>query len=212
DMPEAFEKLREITGRLERYYKDVQDFEFTIQDGELFLLQTRTGKRAGAAAVKIAVDMVDEGLITQDEAVLRVAPESLEQLLHRRVDPGTTTESIASGLAASPGAAVGRAVFTADDAEKWAERGEKVVLVRKETVPDDIHRMVAAQGSLTAPGGSPSHAAVVARGMGKCCVAGASEVRVDERARCFTVGGRTIRQGDVSSLDGARGPRACGAV
>ena len=212
ELPGAFRKLREITRRLETHYKDVQDFEFTIQDGELFLLQTRAGKRAGAAAVKIAVDMVDEGLITQEEAVLRVAPESLEQLLHRRVDPDTTARPIAEGLAASPGAAVGRAVFTADDAEKWAERGEKVVLVRKETVPDDIHGMVAAQGILTATGGSTSHAAVVARGMGKCCVAGASEVRVDERGKCFSVGGRMIRQGDVISLDGARGLVFEGAV
>jgi len=212
ELPGAFRKLREITRRLETHYKDVQDFEFTIQDGELFLLQTRTGKRAGAAAVKIAVDMVDEGLITQEEAVLRVTPDSLEQLLHRRVDPDTAARPIAEGLAASPGAAVGRAVFTADDAEKWAERGEKVVLVRRETVPDDIHGMVAAQGILTATGGSTSHAAVVARGMGKCCVAGASEVRVDERGKCFMVGGRTIKQGDVISLDGARGLVFEGAV
>jgi pyruvate,orthophosphate dikinase len=212
DLPQAFQKLREIMQRLETHYRDVQDFEFTIQEGELFLLQTRAGKRAGAAAVKIAVDMVDEGLLTRDEALLRVAPESLEQLLHRRVDPDTTARPLAEGLAASPGAAVGRAVFTADDAEKWAARGEKVVLVRKETVPDDIHGMVAAQGILTATGGSTSHAAVVARGMGKCCVAGASEVHVDERGKCFTVGGRAIKQGDVISLDGTRGLVFEGAV
>ncbi len=212
ELPAAYKQLREITRRLEQHYRDVQDFEFTIQDGTLYLLQTRAGKRAGAAAVKIAVDMVDEGLLSKREALLSVEPESLEQLLHRRVDPDASAEPIAKGLAASPGAAVGRAVFTADDAEKWAARGEKVVLVRRETVPDDIHGMVAAQGILTATGGTTSHAAVVARGMGKCCVAGASEVHVDERARRFTVGGRTVKEGDVISLDGARGLVFAGAV
>jgi len=211
-MPEVFAQLRTITRRLETFYKDVQDFEFTVQEGKLYLLQTRAGKRAGAAAVKIAVDMVDEGLLTWEEALLSVEPESLEQLLHRRVDPDAKVEPIASGIAASPGAAVGRVVFTADEAEKWAAKGEKVVLVRRETVPDDIHGMVAAQGILTATGGSTSHAAVVARGMGKCCVAGASEVRVDERARTFSVGGRTIAEGDVISLDGTRGLVFEGAV
>jgi len=205
DMPAAYAELVEITQRLERHYKDIQDFEFTIEENTLYLLQTRTGKRTGAAAVKIAVDMVDEGLITRNEALLRVEPESLNQLLHPRVDPNADLTPIAHGLAASPGAAVGRAVFTADDAEKWAARGEKVVLVRKETVPDDIHGMAAAQGILTATGGMTSHAAVVARGMGKCCVSGVSEITVDARARSFTAGGHVIRQGDVIALDGTRG-------
>jgi pyruvate,orthophosphate dikinase len=212
DMPRAYDELVGITSRLERYYKDVQDFEFTIEDSTLYLLQTRTGKRTGAAAVQIAVDMVGEGLITRDEAILRVDPESLNQLLHGRVDPEADLVPIAHGLAASPGAAVGRAVFTADDAEKWAARGEKVVLVRKETVPDDIHGMAAAQGILTATGGMTSHAAVVARGMGKCCVSGVSAIAVDERARTFTVGGRTIKQGETISLDGTRGLVFLGAV
>ncbi|MEP7027448.1 MAG: pyruvate, phosphate dikinase [Candidatus Eisenbacteria bacterium] len=212
DLPAAYRQLREITRRLEQYYRDVQDFEFTIQDGTLYLLQTRAGKRTGAAAVKIAVDMVNEGLLSKSEALLSVSPESLEQLLHRRVDPDASAEPIASAIAASPGAAVGRAVFAADDAEKWAARGERVILLRRETVPDDIHGMVAAQGILTATGGTTSHAAVVARGMGKCCVAGASEVHVDEHARRFVVAGRTIAEGDVISLDGTRGLVFAGAV
>ncbi len=212
DLPEAYAELVEITQRLERHYRDVQDFEFTIQEGKLYLLQTRTGKRTGQAAVRIAVDMVESGLLTKAEALLRVDPESLNQLLHGRVDPDADVTPIAKGLAASPGAAVGRAVFTADDAEKWAARGEKVVLVRKETVPDDIHGMAAAQGILTATGGMTSHAAVVARGMGTCCVSGVSAIAVNERARNFVVEGRTVKQGDVISLDGSRGLLFLGPV
>ncbi|MGH7724391.1 MAG: pyruvate, phosphate dikinase [Candidatus Eiseniibacteriota bacterium] len=212
EMPGAYRELVTITQRLEKHYRDVQDFEFTIQDGKLYLLQTRTGKRTGAAAVKIAVDMVGEGLLTKEEALLRVEPESLNQLLHRRVDPDADVAPIANGLAASPGAAVGRCVFTADDAERWAARGEKVVLVRKETVPDDIGGMVAAQGILTSTGGTTSHAAVVARGMGKCCVVGASGITVDEHGKRFAAGDRVVKEGEVVSLDGARGLVFAGAV
>ena len=204
EMPEAFAQLREITSRLERHYRDVQDFEFTIQEGRLFLLQTRTGKRTAQAAVRIAVEMAGEGLISREEAVMRVEPASLDHLLHPRLDPKAKLPLIARGLAASPGAAVGRAVFDADTA---AERGqkEKVILVRKETTPDDIHGMDAAQGILTATGGMTSHAAVVARGMGKPCVSGAASLRVDDRARTLTCDGVTVREGDWISLDGSTG-------
>src|SRR5439155_16164870 len=175
EMPQAYRQLHDITTRLEQHYRDVQDFEFTIQEGKLFLLQTRTGKRTAQAAIRIAVDMVNEGLIGREEAIMRVEPASLDQLLHPRLDPKAKLPVIARGLAASPGAAVGRVVLDADAA---AERGktEKVILVRKETTPDDIHGMDAAQGILTATGGLTSHAAVVARGMGKPCVCGTSEL------------------------------------
>ena len=203
-LPEACAQLREITARLERHYRDMQDFEFTIQEGKLFLLQTRTAKRSAQAAVRIAVEMENEGLITREEALLRVEPASLDQLLHPRLDPKAKLRVIAKGIAASPGAAVGIAVFDADVA---ATRGKKepVILVRKETTPDDIHGMDAAQGILTATGGSTSHAAVVARGMGKPCVAGAGAVRVDEHARRFTVDGVTVKEGDWISIDGSTG-------
>ena len=202
--PAAFGQLREITSRLERHYRDVQDFEFTIQEGTLYLLQTRTGQRTGQAAVKIAVDMANEGLITREEALMRVTPVALDQLLHPRLDPKAKLRVIATGLAASPGAAVGRVVFDADVA---AERGvkERVVLVRKETTPDDIHGMDASQGILTATGGMTSHAAVVTRGRGKPCVAGASSVHVDEKNRRFVAGGVTVQEGDWITLDGGTG-------
>jgi pyruvate,orthophosphate dikinase len=204
EMPAAYEQLRQITLQLERHYRDVQDFEFTVQDGKLYLLQTRNGKRTAAAGVRIAVDMVKEKLITAEEAVLRVAPESLDQLLHPRLDPKQLPAPLTRGLAASPGAAVGRVVFDADTA---AERGkaEKVILVRNETVPDDIHGMDASQGILTATGGQTSHAAVVARGMGKPCVAGAGDVRVDAKNRRFAVGDTVVKEGDWVSLDGSTG-------
>jgi len=210
-MPEAYQQLREITSRLERHYRDVQDFEFTIQEGRLFLLQTRTGKRTAPAAVRIAVEMVREGLINEDEAVMRVEPASLDQLLHPRLDPKAKLTRLAQGLAASPGAAVGRAVFDADVA---AARGKKepVILVRKETTPDDIHGMDAAQGIVTSTGGLTSHAAVVARGMGKPCVCGAGDVRVDEHAKSFTVGRVTVREGEWISIDGASGMVLLGQV
>jgi len=210
-MPQVYEQLREITGRLEQHYRDVQDFEFTVQEGKLFLLQTRTGKRTGQAAVKIAVDMVEEGLLSIEEAVMRVEPAALDQLLHPRFDPKARTRMIAEGLPASPGAAVGVAVFDADTA---AERGkkEKVILVRKETTPDDIHGMDAAQGILTATGGYTSHAAVVTRGMGKPCVSGAGGVQVSAASRRFTAGGVTVKEGDWISIDGSTGKVLLGRV
>ncbi|MFI5372212.1 MAG: putative PEP-binding protein, partial [Candidatus Eisenbacteria bacterium] len=203
--PAAFRELRDITSRLEKHYRDVQDFEFTIQENKLYLLQTRTGKRTAQAAVRIAVDMVGERLISREEAVLRVEPASLDQLLHPRLDPKHKLPVIAQGLAASPGAAVGMAVFDADTAAEWGHDKKKVILVRKETTPDDIHGMDAAQGILTATGGMTSHAAVVARGMGKPCVSGAGGLRVEEKTRTMTVDGRVVREGEWISLDGSTG-------
>ena len=205
ELPEAFRQLHEITKRLERHFRDIQDFEFTVQDRKLYLLQTRTGKRTAQAAVRIAVEMVTEGLITREEALLRVEPQTLDQLLHPRLDPRHKLPLLTQGLAASPGAAVGMAVFDADTAAEWGHAKKKVILVRKETTPDDIHGMDAAQGILTATGGMTSHAAVVARGMGKPCVSGASAVRVDEKTGRMTLAGRTIKQGDWVTLDGSTG-------
>jgi len=205
ELPEAFRQLHEITKRLERHFRDIQDFEFTIQDRKLYLLQTRTGKRTAQAAVRIAVEMVGEGLINREEALLRVEPKSLDQLLHPRLDPKQKLPQLTHGLAASPGAAVGQAVFDADTAAEWGHDKKKVVLVRKETTPDDIHGMDAAQGILTATGGMTSHAAVVARGMGKPCVSGAAGLRVDDKRRLLTVDGRTVKEGDWISLDGSTG-------
>jgi pyruvate,orthophosphate dikinase len=212
EMPEVYHQLREITNRLEHHYRDVQDFEFTIQDGQLFLLQTRNGKRTAQAAVKIAVDMVHEKLITEAEAILRVDPASLDQLLHPRLDPKAKLQVIATGLAASPGAAVGKAVFDADTAAELGHHNDKVILVRKETTPDDIHGMDAAQGILTATGGMTSHAAVVARGMGKPCVSGAGAVHVDEKNRRMTVDGVVVKEGDWITLDGSTGRVMLGRV
>ena len=203
-MPEVYDQLREITNRLERHYRDVQDFEFTIQEGKLYMLQTRNGKRTGKAAVKIAVDMVREGLLSPQEALLRVDPEQLNQLLHPVLDESKPLKTVAKGLPASPGAAVGRVVFTADDAVKEG-KDHPVVLVRAETVPDDIHGMEVAVGILTSRGGMTSHAAVVTRGMGKPCVAGAGDVEVDAKSRQMRVGKLTIKEGDWISLDGTTG-------
>ena len=211
EMPEVYRQLREITSKLERHYRDVQDFEFTVQEGKLFMLQTRTGKRTAHAAVKIAVDMVQEGLITKEEAVLRVEPASLDQLLHPVIDPRAKVEVIARGLPASPGAASGKVVFTADEAVRLAKK-EKVILVRPETTPDDIHGMDAAKGILTARGGMTSHAAVVARGMGKPCVAGCESIRVDLKAEKFFVGKYTIKLGDFITIDGGTGRVIIGKV
>ncbi len=202
--PEAYRQLREITSRLERHYKDVQDFEFTIQEGKLYMLQTRNGKRTGPAAVKIAVDLASEGLITAKEAVMRVEPEQLNQLLHPVLDESTPLTVIAHGLPASPGAAVGRIVFTADEAVARGKH-EPVILVRAETVPDDIHGMEVAAGILTSRGGMTSHAAVVTRGMGKCCVAGCGEAEVDEIKKQLRIGPRVLKAGDWISLDGTTG-------
>jgi pyruvate, orthophosphate dikinase len=190
--------------RLERHYKDLQDFEFTIQEGKLYMLQTRVGKRTAKAAVRIAVDMAEEGLITRKAAILRVEPEQLNQLLHPVLDESTASKVIARGLPASPGAAVGRVVFSADDA---AARGktEPVVLVRAETVPDDIHGMEVAVGILTERGGMTSHAAVVTRGMGKPCIAGCSQAEVNDKKKILQVGKHRIKEGDWISLDGSTG-------
>jgi len=209
--PEAYHQLRDITTRLEQHYKDVQDFEFTIQEGKLYMLQTRNGKRTGKAAVKFAVDMVAEGLITPQEALMRVDPDQLNQLLHPVLDESTPVKVIATGLPASPGAAVGKVVFSADDAVARGKT-EPVVLVRAETVPDDIHGMEVAAGILTSRGGMTSHAAVVTRGMGKCCVAGCSDCDVDAKKKEIKVGDITIKEGDWISLDGSTGRVILGKV
>ena len=211
-LPEAYQELRDFTDRLERHYRDVQDFEFTIEEGRLYMLQTRRGQRTAQAAVGIAVDMVNEGLIAKEEALMRVEPEQLNQLLHPRIDPSAKPNVLARGLAASPGAAVGKVVFDPDEAVDWAGRGERVILVRSETSPDDIHGMDAAQGILTATGGMTSHAAVVARGMGKCCVAGVSTIVVHEKDGYFEVAGKKIQKGETISLNGSTGEVIEGAV
>ena len=212
EMPAVYKQLTEITARLEKHRRDIQDFEFTIQDGELFMLQTRNGKRTAQAAVKIAVDMVHEKLISKEEALRRIEPAQLDQLLHDRIDPSSKVKVLARGLAASPGAASGKVVFNAEDAVMLAGAGEKVILVREETNPDDIHGMEVAAGILTARGGMTSHAAVVARGMGKCCIVGAESIKVNEVRKQFTVGSTIIRERDVLSLDGFTGEIIEGAV
>jgi pyruvate,orthophosphate dikinase len=206
-MPKAYKQLREITTKLERHYKDVQDFEFTIQDERLFMLQTRSGKRTGYAAVVIATDLVDERLVTPKEAILLVDPESLNQLLAPGFDPDEWKKIpvATQGLPASPGAASGQVVFSADDAVEWTQQGKQVVLVRRETVPDDIHGMFVAQGILTATGGMTSHAAVVGRQMGKPSVVGAGALEIDEAGRRFRVAGHTVKEGDYLSFDGLTG-------
>ena len=212
EMPSVYRQLHTITKRLEQHYRDIQDFEFTIQDGTLYLLQTRNGKRTAQAAVRIAVDMVKEKLITEQEAVLRVDAASLDQLLHPRLDPKAKVQVVAKGLSASPGAAVGVAVFDADKAAEMGHAKKKVILVRKETTPDDIHGMDAAQGILTATGGMTSHAAVVARGMGKPCVSGASAIHVNDKARQMTIGKLVVKEGDWITIDGSAGTVMLGAV
>jgi len=204
-LPEQYGHLVEIYETLEKHYRDMQDIEFTVQEGNLWMLQTRTGKRTAAAAVHIAVDMVNEGLITRREAVQRVNPDQIDQLLHPQIDPKAKKKIIGKGLPASPGAAVGSVVFSAEDAEVEKKKGKKVILVRVETSPEDIHGMNVAQGILTARGGMTSHAAVVARGMGKCCVSGVPDLTVDYAKQKFTLGGQTIKKGDFISLDGTKG-------
>ncbi len=207
-MPDVYNQLREITTRLETHYKDMQDFEFTIQEGKLYMLQTRNGKRTGLAAVRIALQMVDEGLITKEEAIFRVEPNQLYDFLVPRLDEkGVKIEVLAKGLPASPGAAVGQIVFTADEAVEKAGLGKKasVILVRAETTPEDIHGMEVASGILTSRGGMTSHAAVVTRGMGKCCVAGAGDIEVNEKAGEMRVKGQVFKSGDWISLDGTTG-------
>ncbi len=211
-MPEVFKQLDKVRGTLERHYADMQDIEFTVQRGKLYMLQTRNGKRTAKAALKIAVDMVREGLIDRKEAVARIVPSSLDQLLHPTLDPKAPRKVIAKGLPASPGAASGKIAFTADEAEKRAHAGEKVILVRRETSPEDIHGMHAAEGILTSTGGMTSHAAVVARGMGKPCVAGAGDVRIDAKAGTLSVRGTTVKAGEQITLDGATGEIMLGVV
>lgn len=204
-LPKAYNELDRIYKKLEKHYKDMLDIEFTVQEGKLYMLQTRVGKRTAASTLKIAIDMVKEGLIDKKTAILRIDPQQIDQLLHPMIDPKAKISVIAKGLPASPGAAVGKVVFTADDAEKAAERGEKVILVRTETSPEDIGGMHAAQGILTARGGMTSHAAVVARGMGKCCVAGCGAININESQRYFTVNTFNIKEGDYLTLNGTTG-------
>ena len=207
DMPEVYKQFAEIADRLEKHYKDMQDMEFTIENGKLYMLQTRNGKRTANAALKIAVDLVHEGMIDEEEAVLRVEPQQLDALLHPQFDADALKKAtvIGKGLAASPGAACGKIVFTAEDAKEWAKKGEKVVLVRRETSPEDIEGMQVAEGILTVRGGMTSHAAVVARGMGTCCVSGCGDINVDYDAKNFTLGGKTYNEGDYISIDGSTG-------
>jgi pyruvate, orthophosphate dikinase len=211
-MPEVYGQLADVFNILETHYRDMQDIEFTVERGTLWMLQTRSGKRTAKAALKIAVDMAEQGLITRDEAVLRVDPSALDQLLHPTLDPNAPRDVLAKGLPASPGAASGIAVFDSDTAEKRAEMGDAVILVRMETSPEDIHGMHAAKGILTARGGMTSHAAVVARGMGRPCVSGAGNVAIDAKERVFRVGGREVREGDVITIDGASGEVMFGEV
>ena len=212
DLPEVFEELKKIYDILEKHYRDMQDFEFTIEKGKLYILQTRTGKRTAQAAIKIAVDMVKEGLIDEKTAVRRVEPEQIDQLLHPRIDRSQPLNVIAKGLPASPGAAYGKVVFDADEAEQLANNGERVILVSPETTPDDIHGMAAAQGVLTSRGGMTSHAAVVARGMGKPCVAGCEAIKIDLDKRIFSVNGVVVKEGDYITIDGSTGEVILGQV
>jgi pyruvate,orthophosphate dikinase len=211
-LPRAFAELKRIHAKLERHYRDMQDLEFTVEQGKLWMLQTRNGKRTGQAALRIAVELAQEKLITKEEAVARVDPGALEQLLHPTIDPSAERKIIATGLPASPGAACGEIVFSSEDAETLKTQGRNVILVRVETSPEDIHGMHAAEGILTTRGGMTSHAAVVARGMGKPCVSGAGSLRVDYRAQTMTAGGITLKKGDTLTLDGSTGQVLVGRV
>jgi pyruvate,orthophosphate dikinase len=211
-MPEVFAQFREVVARLERHYRDMQDIEFTVEQGRLFMLQTRNGKRTAKAALKIAVDLAADGVISREEAVMRVEPSALDQLLHPTISPTAHRDLVAAGLPASPGAATGKIVFDAEEAVKLAAAGERVILVREETSPEDIHGMHAAKGIVTARGGMTSHAAVVARGMGRPCVSGAGEIRIFDEKREFTARGRTFRAGEVITVDGSTGQVLAGAV
>ena len=211
-MPDAYGELVRIYGILEHHYRDMQDMEFTVEQGKLWMLQTRGGKRTAKASLRIAVDLANEGLITEAEAVSRIDPASLDQLLHPTIDPKAERKILASGLPASPGAASGEVVFSSDEAETARKAARKCILVRVETSPEDIHGMHAAEGILTTRGGMTSHAAVVARGMGKPCVSGAGTIRVDYAARTFTVAGTTVKGGDVITIDGSTGQVILGTV
>lgn len=206
-MPEIYHQLENIQRRLDTHYRDMQDIEFTIEDGRLWMLQTRVGKRNGVAAVKMAVDMYQQGLITQEEALMRVKPSQLDELLHPMVDPAAESSAtlLAEGLPAGPGAGVGQVVFTADDAEAWAKEGKKVILVRNETSPEDVHGMHAAQAILTAKGGMTSHAALVARGWGKCCIVGCGALHINRFEKTIHVNGQTLKEGDCITLNGTKG-------
>src|ERR671938_1249196 len=204
-LPEAYEQLSDTMRRLEEHYRDMQDIEFTVEEGHLYLLQTRTAKRTAAAAVKCAVDMTTEGLITREDAIARIDPAQLGQLMHPMLDPTADWEVVTRGLNASPGAASGKVVFDADTAEDRGKAGEGVILVRWETTPDDIHGLIQAKGVLTAHGGMTSHAAVVARGMGKPCVAGCEALTIDIDSRTIALGGTTLNEGDVLTIDGGTG-------
>ena len=212
--PEAFEQFKSVCKTLEDHYRDMQDMEFTVEHGKLYMLQTRNGKRTAQASIKIACDLVDEGMRSEEEAVAMIDPRNLDTLLHPTFDPKALKEAepIGKALGASPGAACGKVVFTAEDAEEWAKRKEKVILVRLETSPEDIVGMKASQGILTVRGGRTSHAAVVARGMGKCCVSGCTEINMDEENKKFTLGGKTYHEGDVISIDGTTGNIYDGAI
>ena len=211
-MPEVYTELAEVFDTLETHYRDMQDIEFTVEQSKLWMLQTRSGKRTAKAALKIAVEMANEGLITREEAIARVDPQALDQLLHPTLDPQATRDVLTKGLPASPGAASGAAVFDADTAERWAADGKAVVLVRTETSPEDIHGMHAAKGILTARGGMTSHAAVVARGMGRPCVSGAGSLSISAKDKVMRVAGREIREGDILTIDGATGEVMAGEV
>jgi pyruvate,orthophosphate dikinase len=212
DMPIVYQQFVSISQLLEKHYRDMQDIEFTVERGKLYILQTRNGKRTAAAAIKIAVDMVHEGLITKEEAMLRVDAKQINQVLHPRIDTTVKLDVIATGLPASPGAASGSVVFDADEAEKLGKEGQKVILVRTETTPDDIHGLVMSQGVLTSRGGMTSHAAVVARGMGKPAVCGCEGIKIDYQQKLFTVGAYTLKEGDVISIDGSTGHVMLGQV
>jgi len=211
-MPETYTELARVFDLLETHYRDMQDIEFTVQQGKLWMLQTRSGKRTAKAALKIAVDMANEGLITREEAIARVDPAALDQLLHPTLDPKAPRDVLTKGLPASPGAASGIIVFDSDTAEKRAELGDAVILVRVETSPEDIHGMHAAKGILTARGGMTSHAAVVARGMGRPCVSGAGSLSIDSKGKILRVAGRELKEGDVVTIDGSTGEVMAGAV
>jgi pyruvate,orthophosphate dikinase len=211
-LPEVFKQFVATTQLLEKHYRDMQDMEFTVERGKLWMLQTRNGKRTARAALRVAVEMANEGLITREEAIARVEPATLDQLLHPTIDPAFKRKIFATGLPASPGAASGEIVFTADEAEKLAQAGHKVMLVRIETSPEDIHGMHAAEGIITTRGGMTSHAAVVARGMGKACVAGAGTIRIDYAAQTMTANGVTLKKGDIVTIDGGAGQVLAGAA
>jgi pyruvate,orthophosphate dikinase len=212
DFPECYRQLLDVLARLELHYRDMCDTEFTVEQGRLFMLQTRVGKRTALAALRMAVEMHQEGLISKPEAVLRIEPDQLDQLLHPQFDPKAKYTALAKGLNASPGAAVGRVYFTADDAEARHTEGERVILVRSETSPDDLHGMIAAEGILTSRGGLVSHAAVVARGMGKPAICGVEAIKIDMKSRTFSVGDVVVREGDVISINGTSGEVVVGEV